>query len=60
MNALYEPVPDVPPPVPETPPPAAPAPELDDDMHVPDTQLSSMRQVEQTAPFVPQVLDDEV
>lgn len=58
-NAGYVPVPAEPPPVPEVPPPAAPAPELDDDMQVPDTQLSSMRHVAQIPPFVPQVLDDE-
>lgn len=57
-NAPYVPVPEVPPPVPEVPPPAAPAPELED-MHEPDTQLSSMRHVEQMEPFVPQVLEAE-
>lgn len=59
MNAEYVPVPEVPPPVPEVPPPAAPAPALDD-MHEPDTQLSSMRHVAQMEPFEPHVLDDDV
>ena len=58
-KAEYVPVPAEPPPVPEVPPPAGPAPELDD-MQLPETQLSSMRHVEQMEPFVPQVLDDEV